>query len=57
MNHIKTIERSTGNIINPIRGMFLDYFNNYLTIEKFAEHYNISVELAQKIIDEGREQQ
>ena len=35
--------------------MYLDYFNNYLTVEKFAEHYGIGEILATDIIFQGRE--
>lgn len=34
--------------------MYLDWINNFLTIERFAEYYEISVEQAQEIIDIGR---
>lgn len=34
--------------------MYLDYFNNFLTVERFAEHYDIDVETANKIIESGR---
>lgn len=30
--------------------MFLDYFNNYLTIEKFAEHNEITVDQARALV-------
>lgn len=33
---------------------YLDYFNNYLTIAKIAEHRGISIELATSLINEGR---
>lgn len=33
---------------------YLDYVNNYLTVEKFAEHRGISVEYATSLITEGR---
>ena len=33
---------------------FLDFFNNYLTIEKYAEHNEISIEDATNLIDAGR---
>ena len=36
------------------RAAFLDYFNNYLTIEKYAEHNEISTADAKKLIDAGR---
>ena len=34
--------------------LYLDYCNNFLTVERFAEHYHIWIELAQSIIDEQR---
>ena len=34
--------------------LFLDYFNNFLTIERFAEYYGTTLEKAQRIIDIGR---
>lgn len=34
--------------------MYLDWVNNFLTVEAFAEHYSITEESAQKIIDCGR---
>lgn len=33
---------------------FLIYFNDYLTVEKFAEHRQISIEEACFIIDTGK---
>ena len=33
---------------------YLDFFNNYLTIEKYAEHNEISTADAQELIDAGR---
>ena len=36
------------------RAAFLDFFNNYLTIEKYAERNEISIEDAKKLIDAGR---
>jgi len=37
-----------------LKAAFLDWFNNYLTVEKFAEHYEITVKDAQALIDMGR---
>tara|TARA_R110000751_G_scaffold43052_2_gene99568 strand:- start:1108 stop:1323 length:216 start_codon:yes stop_codon:yes gene_type:complete len=37
-----------------IQEMYLDYVNNYLTVEVFAEHYNIRVQTAHFIINAGR---
>lgn len=34
--------------------MYLDYVNNFLTVDCFAEYYNISVREANIIINEGR---
>ena len=34
--------------------LYLDYFNNYLTIDKFAEHNKISWFSAKNIINKGR---
>ena len=39
---------------NEIETMYLDYFNNYLTIYKFAEHNQISWFSAKSIINKGR---
>lgn len=37
-----------------INNMYLDYVNNFLTVAKFAEHYQISELLATAIINEGK---
>ena len=34
--------------------MYLDYFNNYLTVSLFAEHNQISYYSAESIINKGR---
>lgn len=34
--------------------MYLDWVNNFISIERFAEHYGISVDLATLVIKEGR---
>ena len=39
------------------RAAFLDFFNNYATIEKYAEHNGISTADANKLIDAGRKYQ
>ena len=33
---------------------YLDFFNNYLSVEKFAEFYGISEDKAVTLIDMGR---
>ena len=35
--------------------MYLDWFNNFLTIRAFAYYYNISEDKARDIIKSGRE--
>ena len=42
-------------INEQLRAMFLDYFNNYLSVAKFAEHNEISEALALTIITAGRQ--
>ena len=37
-----------------LQSIFLDWFNNYLTYEKFAEHYEISITRAEELIKETR---
>lgn len=34
--------------------MYLDWVNNFLTVEKFAAHYGISVAVATQVIEAGR---
>jgi hypothetical protein len=33
--------------------MYLDFFNNYLTVEKFAEHNLLSVDHAKQLLEIG----
>lgn len=40
--------------MNTFINMYLDWVNNYLSVEVFAEHKQISVNLACLIIKEGR---
>lgn len=37
-----------------MHAIYLDYFNNYLTVEKFAEHNLLSVEHAKILLEIGR---
>ena len=37
-----------------IQKMYLDYYCNYLTVEKFAEHNLLSVEHARQLLTIGR---
>lgn len=36
------------------QAMYLDWFNDYLTTSKFAEHYNLSMVEVENILDRGR---
>ena len=36
---------------------YLEYVNNFLTVERFAEYYGISVQLAELLIKEGKQKQ
>lgn len=38
-----------------LQSYYLDWVNNYITTEKFAEHNNLSRDEASTIIDMGRE--
>ena len=33
------------------RAFYLDYFNNYLTVEKIAEHYGIDIDMANRFLE------
>lgn len=37
-----------------IEAMYLDYFNNFLTVHRFAEYYNISLPVAQIVLNIGQ---
>lgn len=37
-----------------IADFYLDYFNNYLSVELIAEHHFIPTHIAQELIDYGR---
>ena len=53
MHGIETIQ--TLNKTTKEEAMYLDWFNNYLTIEKFAEDYNLDIIEAHKLIKQGKE--
>ena len=38
-----------------IENLYLDWRNNFLRVERFAEYYSLSIEKAYKVIDLGRE--
>lgn len=37
-----------------IERMYIDYFNNFLSVYRFAEHYDIEPDHAHRIIELGR---
>jgi len=37
-----------------IQEMYLDWVNNFLSLERFSEYYNIPPQKAEKIINLGR---
>lgn len=37
-------------MIDAIETIYLDWRNNFLTVEGYASHYNISIEQAEKLI-------
>ena len=37
-----------------LRHLYVEWMNNYLTIEKFAEHHEMTTDDAQALIDLGR---
>lgn len=37
--------------------LYLDYVNNFVTVERFAEHYGLSIDGANLIINQGKELQ
>ncbi len=40
-----------------VRMMYLDYVNNFITIERFADYYSLSLDKAYRVIRIGRELQ
>lgn len=34
--------------------LYLEYFNNYLTVERFAEHYGLTYGMASDILEQGK---
>lgn len=40
---------------NFLEAVYLDYFNNFLTVNGFASYYNISLALAERLVNDGRE--
>lgn len=47
-------EQKTDGIKNTLVEMYIDYVNNFISVEKFAEYYGITHGLASTFIDLGR---
>ncbi len=43
-----------GDIKQRVEDLYIDYFNHFLTIDRFAEYYGLSVRQATRIIHTGR---
>jgi len=37
-----------------LEDLFLDYFNNFLTVDRFAEYYGLDAKIANEVIYLGR---
>lgn len=43
------------NLSEQLADLYLEFFNNYLTVDKFAEHYQISEQDAVTLLSMGKE--
>lgn len=50
----KQLEDAADKAVDDFVDMYLDWVNNFLTIEVFAEHYDITIEKANRVINIGR---
>lgn len=41
--------------VKRLINMFLDWTNNFITLERFSEYYNLSFEKANEVINQGRQ--
>jgi len=37
-----------------LQSIYLDWFNNFLTVDRFAEHYGMTPDTASELIESGR---
>jgi hypothetical protein len=40
-----------------VHDMYLDWLNNFISTEKFSEHYNLGIAETENILDRGRKVQ
>ena len=43
------------NLSEQLADLYLEFFNNYLTVNKFAEHYQIDLQDAITLLSMGKE--
>ena len=51
-NHTQQRKKELNKYLNE---MYLDYYNNFISVERFAEYYNISEAFALEVIEQGRQ--
>jgi len=49
----KKIDASDIQPVEALQAIYLDWWNNFLTREYFAEHYGLTLEAASELIDAG----
>jgi len=52
-----TDKQITAEDIHPVEALqviYLDWLNNFLTVDRFAEHYGMTPDAALELIDSGR---
>jgi len=49
----KKIDASDIQPVEALQAIYLDWVNNFLTREYFAEHYGLTLEAASELIDAG----
>lgn len=52
--NLRTVKPKKPSMRTQIEQLYLDYVNNFLTVERFAEYHSITSNKAHKIIDLGR---
>lgn len=56
MRNTKRLKLFNGKIMDDfLERTYLEWINNFLTIERFASHYNLPEKTARAMIDRGRE--
>jgi len=50
----KKIDASDIQPVEALQAIYLDWFNNFLTVDRFAEHYGMTPDAASELIESGR---